>query len=170
VRARHGVLAAGLATGLVLSTGGAAVAADPEASTLTAPKKTGTVTSAWSGAFDYPGFELASILGTTDSHTLTITIPGKKPEKYFKKKAATVHIDLTWDGGSANDMDLYVYDAAGTEVASSAQAATEGEAVTIPVTGSATYTVEVVNYLSAPATAYQATATLTVTGAAPAAG
>lgn len=140
-----------------------AVASTPDSSTLVAPKGSGSVISAWDGAFDYPGLDAAFLVGATDEHTLTIEVPGKKPEKYFKTRVATVHIDLTWEGGSSNDMDLYVFDADGNEVASSAEAATEGESVTIPVTGPVVYTVEVDNWLSAPGTAYSATATLTVT-------
>lgn len=140
-----------------------AVAATPDSSTLVAPKSSGQVMSAWDGAFDYPGLDAAFLVGATDEHTLTIEIPGKKPEKYFATRTATVHVDLTWEGGSSNDMDLYVFDADGNEVASSAQGGTEGESVTIPVTGPVVYTVEVDNWLSAPGTAYSATATLTVT-------
>ena len=156
--------AAVLATAAVVAAAAApAGAATPDSSTLVAPKKSGQVVSAWDGAFDYPGLDAAFLVGATDEHTLTIKVPGKKPAKYFKTRVATVHIALTWEGGSTNDMDLYVFDADGNEVASSAEAATEGESVTIPVTGPVVYTVEVDNWLSAPGTAYSATATLTVT-------
>ncbi len=162
---RAGALVAAASIALAASP---AVASTPDSSTLVAPKKSGQVVSAWDGAFDYPGLDVAPLVGATDEHTLTIEVPGKKPEKYFKTRAATVHVDLTWEGGSTNDMDLYVYDAEGNEVASSAQGGTENESVTIPVTGPAVYTVEVANWLSAPGTAYSASATLTVTQDAPA--
>ena len=54
-----------------------------------------------------------------DAHALSVTIPGKSPAKYFKKREATLVIDLTWDGGSSNDMDLYVLDSESNTVASS---------------------------------------------------
>lgn len=137
-------------------------AATPESSTLKAPKGTGTVASSWSGSFDYPALE-ASVLLAYDAHQLSIAIPGKNPAKYFKRREATLVIDLTWDGGSSNDMDLYVLDSESNTVASSVESGTDSERVTIPVTGPVTYAVEARNYLSAPGTAYEMTAFLVVT-------
>lgn len=157
-RAGAVVGAVALATGLAAAP---AAASTPESSTLTAPKGTGSVITAWDGTVDYPGLLFAPAVGAYDTHDLTVQIPGKKPAKYFKKRDATVSIEISWEG-TGDDLDLYVYDAAGNELGSSI--AGDGvELVTVPVTGPAEYLVQVESFLARPGIAYDAQATLTVT-------
>ena len=110
--ARLGAVAA--ATGLLVSLGATApaVAATPESSTLKAPKGTGTVVSQWSGTIDAPS---VGVLVGSDVHTLTVTLPGKAA-KYLKKRDAVLQIEMSWENTTPlDDLDLYVYDEAGTE-------------------------------------------------------
>lgn len=149
-----------LVAGLAAAPAGAAT---PEASTLKAPKKSGTVVSQWSGTLAAPGL---GVLVATDPHALTVAIPGKAA-KYLKKREAALQIEMSWVSTTPlDDLDLYVYDAAGTEVASSIAGAGVEE-VRIPVTGSATYTVEVQGFISTPGQAYDAQAFLVVTPSVP---
>lgn len=135
-----------------------AVAATPESSTLTAPKGTGSTVSAWSGTLDAPS---AVVLVDTDAHALSVKVPGKA-KKYFKKRDATVSVEMSWEGSPVEDLDLYVYDESGAEIASSIVG--DGvEQVTFPITGPGDYSVEVEGFTSTPGVAYKATATLTVT-------
>ena len=157
--ARLGAVVA--ATGLLVSLGATApaVAATPESSTLKAPKGTGTVVSQWSGTIDAPS---VGVLVGSDVHTLTVTLPGNAA-KYLKKRDAVLQVEMSWTSTTPlDDLDLYVYDEAGTEVASSIAGAGVEE-VRIPVTGSAVYTVEVDGFINTPGQAYDAQAFLVVT-------
>lgn len=160
MRAAHlGAVAA--ATTLLAVAGATApvVAATPESSTLKAPKGTGTVVSQWSGTIDAPS---VGVLVGSDEHALTVTIPGNAT-KYFKRREAVLQIEMSWENTTPlDDLDLYVYDAAGNEVASSIAGAGVEE-VRIPITGSAVYTVEVDGFINSPGQAYEAQAFLVVT-------
>ena len=159
MRAAHLGAVAGataLLAGLAAAPAGAST---PESSTLTAPKKTGTVVSQWSGTIDAPS---VGVLVGSDTHALTVTVPGKAA-KYFKKREAVLQIEMSWVSTTPlDDLDLFVYDAAGNEVASSLSGAGTEE-VRIPVTGSAVYTVEVDGFINTPGQAYDAQAFLVVT-------
>lgn len=163
MRRATGVLGAALATTLTASLvlGAApAGASTPESSTVTAPKGSGSSVSAWSGTIDSPS---AVVLVGQDDHALTVAIPGK-PAKYFKKRDATVSVELSFTGTTpVDDLDLYVLTPDETEVASSATSDPGTEVVTIPVTGPAEYVVRVEGFVNAPGVAYTARATLIVT-------
>lgn len=147
------------ATALVTATAAAPVpASTPGSSTLTAPKKTGSTFSTWSGTLAEPGLV---VVVPTDTHELEITVPGKA-KKYLKKRDAAVVVEMSWEGTPLDDLDLYVLDEAGEEVASSI-AGPGVEVVMIPVTGSVTYTVQVEGFTSTPGISYDARATLTAT-------
>jgi len=138
------------------------LAADPDSSTIKAPKK-GTRTSTWSGSIATPGADLYAELGAVDTHDLTVAVKGKakKVKKFFKRNVVTLDVAIAWSGVH-NDLDLYVYDEDGAELAVSGDFATTGEAVSIPVTEPGTYTVEVVSYLAEPGVSYDAEAALVV--------
>jgi len=70
--------------------------------------------------------------------------------------ASAVRIKTSW-GVPAYDLDLYVYDSTGKLIASSAQAASESEAVVIPSPAPGTYRVQLKGWLN-PQTSYQGTA------------
>ena len=63
---------------------------------------------------------------------------------YWTTNVGGASITITW-GSSDNDFDLYVYDSAGNEVASSAQGGTTSEQAFIP-NASGTYDVVVVPF------------------------
>lgn len=161
-RSAAAFVAGGLAASLALAAA-PAIASDPGSSTMTAPQS-GSVTSAWSGSIDQPGLDVGGE-SSTDTHVLTVKAPGKgrKAKTFFSKKSATLDITLTWSG-PYNDLDLYVYDKDGNEVAVSGNPPllVEGEAVSIPVSAPGVYTVEVVSYLAEPGVTYDATAAVTV--------
>jgi hypothetical protein len=78
-----------------------------------------------------------------DEFTLTVNVSASQ-----YSGSGGVAIDITWStviAGIINDYDLYVYDEAGEEVASSAQGGTTEEHVFIP-RASGTYTVTVVEF------------------------
>jgi hypothetical protein len=137
-----------------------ATASTPDASTVTAPKGTGSSISAWSGTIDSPS---AVVVVGQDDHALTVAIPGKAA-KYFRKRDATVSIELSFSGTTpVDDLDLYVLDQDEVEVASSATSDPGTEVVTVPVTGAAQYIVRVEGFVNAPGVTYTARATLIVT-------
>lgn len=153
------LLGVGLAAGLVL-TATPAGASTPEASTVTAPKGTGSSVSSWTGTIDSPS--LVVLVGQ-DDHALTVAVPGKAA-KYFGKRTATMTIDLTFTGTTPlDDVDLYVLAPDESEVASSATGDPGTESVTFPVTAASDYVVRVEGFTNAPGVTYTATATLAVT-------
>lgn len=169
-RTAAGVLAAGLASSLVATvalTAAPATASDPGESTLVVPKS-GTATSSWTGSMANPnpgaGVVPAEVPGSVDTHTLVVKAPGKgrKAKTFFAKNAATLDITVSWTG-LYNDLDLAVFDANGSEVASDGAApGVESESVSIPVGAPGTYTVQVTSYLAEPGISYDAVATLAV--------
>ena len=169
-RTAAGVLAAGLATSLTAAlalTAAPATASDPGDSTLVVPKS-GSATSSWSGSLANPnpgaGVVPAEVPGSVDTHTLVVKAPGKgrKAAAFFTKRAAVLDITVSWTG-LYNDLDLAVFDANGTEVASDGAApGVESESVSIPVGAPGTYTVQVTSYLAEPGISYDAVATLAV--------
>ncbi|CAB4730140.1 unannotated protein [freshwater metagenome] len=145
----------------MLVASGAAVASDPADSTLVGPKKSGTVTTTFTSAIQGTGRLDPTIPCSAfmcDTHTLTINVPAS----YWKKHTGSLAIQVAWTGPE-NDFDLAVYDAAGTEVATSGEALTEAEAVTIDAPAPGAYTIEITSYLATPGTEVTGTATLTAT-------
>lgn len=88
------------------------------------------------GAVECPG---TPVVLACDVFTLTVNI---STSQY--SGTGGVAIDITWSSAN-NDYDLYVYDEAGEEVASSAQGGTTEEHVFIP-RASDTYTVTAVEF------------------------
>jgi len=80
-------------------------------------------------------------------HTHTLTVPSGQ---------TALRINTDW-GNPAYDLDLYVYDPSGNLAGSSAQAASTGEAVSIPYPAAGTWKVVLKGYLNA-ATSYNGTA------------
>lgn len=169
-RSAAALLAAGLTTSLAASlalTAAPATASDPGDSTLVVPKS-GTATSSWTGSMANPnpgaGIVPAEVPGSVDTHTLVVKAPGKgrKAATFFTKRAAVLDITVSWTG-LYNDLDLAVFDANGTEVASDGAApGVESESVSIPVGAPGTYTVQVTSYLAEPGITYDAVASLAV--------
>ncbi|MEE1766057.1 S8 family serine peptidase [Streptomyces sp. SP18BB07] len=84
-------------------------------------------------------------IATGETQTTTVEVPAGA-------ESLDVAIGSTADTGA--DLDLYVYDAAGTQIADSADGDSE-EAVSIPKPAAGTYTIEVVGYaVPAGSTAY----------------
>lgn len=84
-------------------------------------------------------------IATGDTQTTTVEVPAGA-------ESLDVAIGNTADTGA--DLDLYVYDAAGTQIASSADGDSE-ESVSVPKPAAGTYTIEVVGYaVPAGSTAY----------------
>ena len=71
-------------------------------------------------------------------------------------------IKVSW-ADSTNDLDLYVKDASGATIASSASGGSESEEVDLGEVAGGTYTVETGAYVSQPALTYQAKATFAAT-------
>ncbi|MGH3715072.1 MAG: hypothetical protein ACRDT4_16650 [Micromonosporaceae bacterium] len=121
--------------------GGTAIAATPTGGTVspTAPEVT------WQGA-TYAASAIvdpAACIGgvTCDEYALTVDVPAS----YWNDKVGGAEVSITW-GDVSNDFDLYIYNAAGDTVASSAAGSTTSESAVIP-SASGTYTVVVVPWL-----------------------
>ena len=149
------------ATAALLLPAVAASASEPGDSTLTAPKKTGTVTTTFTSSIQGTGSLDAAIPCSTlqcDTHTVTLQVPAT----YWKKRGGELKVDIAWTGPE-NDLDLYVYDAAGTEIATSGQSLTEAESVTVPTPAAGAYTIEIRSFLAAPGTEVTGTVSLVST-------
>ncbi|MGH3736916.1 MAG: hypothetical protein ACRDT6_15095 [Micromonosporaceae bacterium] len=141
-RTRSRAVTVAAVTTLVLGgLGGAAIAATPAGGTIspTAPEAT------WQGA-TYAASAIvdpAACVGgvTCDEYALTVDVPAS----YWDDKVGGAEVSIAW-GDASNDFDLYVYNDAGDEVASSAAGSTTSERVLIP-SASGTYTVVVVPWL-----------------------
>ena len=132
-------------------------ASSPAATTLS-PSATGDTSSVtWTGG-PYTGAVLApeSCTSTTcDSHDVTLSIP----TTYWDSHTGGVKVSIAWTSGS-DDYDLYVDDASGRQIASSASGGTTSESVDLGTLAAGTYTVRVVPYATA-ASSYTGTASLT---------
>ena len=112
-----GVLAAGLAAGVVLFAAGASVAANPPESTVTVPTTGGqTVTTTWTGTIlpgANPSSSCSGFEAVSDQHAVTIEVPdpGYSVPAIFK-------FIIEWDD-AANDEILTVLDPDGAVVDSS---------------------------------------------------
>ena len=112
-----GVLAAGLAAGVVLFAAGASVAANPPESTVTVPTAGGqTVTTTWTGTIlpgANPSSSCSGFEAVSDQHAVTIEVPdpGYSVPAIFK-------FIIQWDD-AANDEILTVLDPDGAVVDSS---------------------------------------------------
>lgn len=132
-------------------------ASTPSGSTL-GPSPTGETSSVtWTGG-PFTGAVLtpeACTASTCDTHSVDLTIP----QDYWDSHSGRVSIDITWTS-SSDDYDLYVDDASGRQIASSAAADTTSESVDLGAAGPGTYTVRVVPYTTA-GSSYTGRATLT---------
>ena len=133
-RPLRGLLAALCLLPVVLS------AAEPTAGTLTPDSGPLTYTS---GPFlvSDPSGECA--IGVCDYYDLTVSIPAGALAGF---PSASVKIVIEW-GGPTEDFDLYVYDAAGGEVANSGSALTASESLSfLALEGDTVYQVEISPY------------------------
>jgi hypothetical protein len=140
-----------------------AQAADPTESTLGAPADDGakptTQKATWAGTLAGTGAADASacLEGVTcDSETLHLTIPAD----FWKTHDGTVDVRIDWEDSSA-DLDLFVYDADGNQVATSASGGGTSEATSLGQPAPGDYTITAASFLGAPGTTYTGTATLT---------
>jgi len=146
-----GVVATALSSGAVAST--------PSTSTLSDPAGGGTSTTTWTGG-PYTGAVLDPATctdATCDTHEVALNVPAE----YWETHEGAVSVNISW-GSSAEDYDLYVYDADGNQIASSAAGGTTKEQVDLGMLEPGSYTVQVVPYLTAGST-YEGTATLAAT-------
>lgn len=129
-------------------------------STLKAPAKSGTVSASYTASISGTG-RLDPVLpcSTTycDERPLTISAPAT----YWKTHTGSLTVSATWSG-AYNDFDLYLYDKSGKEVASSGEALTTTEKMTISLPKPGTYTISLVSYLAQPSTPVKIKATLAV--------
>ena len=143
---RTRLLVALSALAVILLVAGAGNAASPSSGTI-GPT---TTSAAWQGQ-SYPATAIAdptlcppASLDPTnavcDHFALTV---GVAPS-YWTTSVGGASVTITW-GSSDNDFDLYIYDSAGNEVASSAQGGTTSEQAFIP-NASGTYDVVVVPF------------------------
>jgi len=143
---RTRLLVALSALAVILLVAGAGNAASPSSGTI-GPT---TTSAAWQGQ-SYPATAIAdptlcppASLDPTnavcDHFALTV---GVAPS-YWTTNVGGASVTITW-GSSDNDFDLYIYDSAGNEVASSAQGGTTSEQAFIP-NASGTYDVVVVPF------------------------
>ena len=141
-----------------------ASASEPASSTLKPPQGNKPSSVGWEGTFALTGRVDPAIPcesgqeANCDQHALKIEIP----QGYWKTHDGTVKIKVTWED-STNDLDLYVKDASGATIASSASGGSESEEVDLGEIEAGTYTVETGAYVSQPALTYQGEATLAAT-------
>lgn len=132
-------------------------ASTPASGTLNAPASGQTSTVSWSGG-PYTAVTADSSLCMTltcDNFELTVNVPATF---YASNPGYGVRVRLSWSS-STDDFDLYVYDAAGNVVASSAQGGTTFEDADAGQLPSGTYKVQVVAFATANAS-YEGEATL----------
>lgn len=132
-------------------------AATPSNGTLAAPASGQTSAVSWTGG-PYTGATAdpsVCTAATCDTYALAVNVPATF---YAANPTYSIHVGITW-ASSTNDFDLYVYDATGALVASSAQGGTTAEDADAGPLPSGTYTVQVVGFATANAT-YNGTATL----------
>lgn len=133
------------------------VAAVPSSGTLTAPPPGQTTSIGWAGG-PFTGATADPSLctsATCDVFALTVNVPSTF---YASNPADAVHVAITWSS-TTNDFDLYVSDAGGNLVCSSAQGGTTSEDADCGPLASGAYTVQVVAFATVNAT-YTGTATL----------
>src|SRR5438552_2150699 len=82
---------------------------------------------------------------TCDHYSLTVNVPATF---YRNNPTYTVRVHISWES-TPNDFDMYVYDANGNEVNSSAQGSTTFEEVDLGQVTSGTFDVQIVAFLTA---------------------
>ena len=122
------------------------LAADPDTGTLT--ESSGDLT--WQGAratgtVSSPAVDLGVQDGCDDGNCDVYTLTVDLPEGFWDTRGGGVDVTIQWDSTS-EDFDLAVFDADGTEVASSASAATDSETVRLLEPANGTYEVRVDPY------------------------
>ncbi len=149
---------------LLTATAGAAAfasgaGASTPGSTTLSPSDTGRSSVTWSGG-PYSGVvpdPSACTDATCDTHTVSLNVPAD----YWDTHSGSVSVGISWDL-SSDDFDLYVLDASGHQVGSSAAGGTTSESVDLGALAPGDYIVQVVPYLTAGAS-YDGTATLEAT-------
>ena len=147
-----------LATAAAASLSTSAGASSPESTTLS-PAEGGTSAVTWTGG-PYSGVvadPAVCTAATCDSHTVTLNIPAG----YWDTHRGSVGFSIEWDLPT-DDFDLYVHDADGRRIGSSAAGGTTSESVDLGQLEPGDYTVQVVPYLTAGAS-YDGSATLEAT-------
>lgn len=139
-----------------LAATGSASASTPGTTTLEPPASGDTSSVTWTGG-PYTGAVLTpeSCTSTTcDTHTVDLRIP----ENHWDTHEGGVNVAISW-GSSSDDFDLYVDDASGRQIGSSAAGNTTAESVDLGTLAPGSYKVRVVPYATAGA-AYTGKATL----------
>ena len=98
----------------------------PPAPPPSRPADTGTSSVSWTGG-PYSGVVADPSVctdATCDSHAVSLNIPAD----YWDSHTGSVKIDISWDLAS-DDFDLYVRDASGRQIGSSAAGGTTSESV-----------------------------------------
>ncbi len=137
---------------------GTATASTPSTTTLR-PDDSGTSRVTWTGG-PYTGAVLApeSCTATTcDTHRVDLEIPAD----HWASNEGGVEVAIRW-ASSSDDYDLYVDDASGQQIGSSAAGNTTSESVDLGALAPGSYTVRVVPYATA-GSSYTGTGTLTST-------
>lgn len=139
-RSRAGILAAALAAATLVAPAQHASAATPSSGTLTST----TTPVTWTGSFN-------SADDPADVFTVTVNLP---TGVWSQPGGVQFGIRFPYDP-SNNDLDLYVYDANGDEIASSAYGDENAESVILPSLPNGTYTVEVVPFTANNGISYE---------------
>lgn len=127
-----------------------ALAATPPSGTLSAPATGQTSTITWTGG-PFTGATADPSVCTTvtcDTFQLTVNVPATF---YSSNPNYAVHVRADWSS-STNDFDVYVHDATGNVVCSSAQGGTIFEDADCGQLASGVYTVQVVGFTVVNAT------------------
>ncbi|KRE41520.1 CARDB domain-containing protein [Knoellia sp. Soil729] len=136
---------------------GSASASTPGTTTLGPPASGDKSTVTWTGG-PYSGAVLTpeTCTSTTcDTHSLKLDVPAD----YWGSHEGGVEIAIRW-ASSSDDYDLYVDDASGRQIGSSAAGSTTSESVDLGALAPGSYTVRVVPYAAA-GSSYTGTGTLT---------
>jgi len=135
----------------------AALAAVPSAGTLATPATGQTTSITWSGGPITGANADASTCTTLTCDTFKLTV--SVPAAFFTTNPSyAVHVKIGW-ASSTNDFDLFVNDASGNTVCSSAQGQTSFEDADCGALPAGTYTVEIVASTTVNAS-YNGTATV----------
>ena len=126
------------------------LASTPSSGTLNAPSSGATSSVTWSGG-PYTAVTADPSLctsATCDSYALTVNVPATF---YSSNPNYSVQVGINW-ASNTNDFDLYVNDASGNTVCSSAQGMTNFELADCGQLASGTYTVQIVAFTTVNAT------------------
>jgi len=135
----------------------AALAAVPSAGTLATPATGQTTSITWSGGPITGANADASTCTTLTCDTFKLTV-GVPAAFFTTNPSYAVHVKIGW-ASSTNDFDLFVNDASGNTVCSSAQGQTSFEDADCGALPAGTYTVEIVASTTVNAS-YNGTATV----------